>query len=125
MTLQTRETEVSILELLPGDIIRHSYKEGSVVDVDEAKRVTMLIREMIGPDAPIKVLNDLRTKVVFTREARDHFKNSGDETTSMAFLINSKIGEVTVNFFLKLNNPSYRMRIFSDLDEAMDWLAQG
>ena len=120
MTIRT--TDISTLELLPNKVVRHTYKDGSVVDLDEAQRVVGIIEEMIGQGNTKVILNDLRAKVAFSREARDFFKNNGDHTTVMAFLINSKIGEVTVNFYLKFNQPDYQMRIFTDEQEAMQWL---
>lgn len=122
MIQAVEETDTSRLELLNDGIVRQSYKEGSVIDLAEAQHVLGLVREMVGSDTKIKLLNDMRSKVAFSRDARNYFKDNAGDDTIMAFLIDSKIGEVGVNFFLKFNKPAFSLRIFSNEDEAMQWL---
>lgn len=118
-----RDTEMSHIYVIEPGTIHHIYKDGSIVDLDEAHRVVELTKELLGSDSTIKVLNDIRAKVAFTREARDFFRNHGEDTV-MAFLINSKIGEVAVNFFLKFNNPPFKVKIFNDEQDALNWLRE-
>jgi hypothetical protein len=116
-----RTTPKSRLELLPGGIVHNTYKEGSLIDKDEADAIIRTVTEMIG-DARMLLLNDMRTKVTFNREARNHFRDNTPSDAAVAFIINSKIGEVAVNFFLKFNAPHYTLRVFDGIDEGRTWL---
>lgn len=118
-----KTTEISRLELLPEGIVEQTYKEGATIDVEEAKRVIELVEEMLE-GAPLFLLNDLRSKTVFTREARAYFTENSKDAMASAFIINSKIGEVAVNFFLRFNSPNYDLRIFNDREEGYSWLLE-
>lgn len=118
-----RTTPKSKLELLPEGIIHNTYEEGSLIDKQEAVIIINTVYEMIG-DGRLLLLNDMRTKVTFNRDARNHFRDNTPPDAAVAFVINSKIGEVAVNFFLKFNAPHYNLRIFNELDEARRWLEQ-
>ena len=116
------ETGKSVITIRDDGVIVHSYIELNVIDEEEAKKVIDFIHEQQGAEAQLLLLNDMRTKVTFTREARAYFRDHSAPDTAMAFLINSKIGEVAVNFFLKFNSPDYELRVFNEYDEALSWL---
>jgi len=116
-----RETEISRLEVLEHGIIQHTYKDGSTVDLTEANRVIDLVDELVG-DKRLLLLNDMRAKVTFTREARTFFRENTKPDAAVAFIINSKIGEVALNFFLKFNSPNYQLKVFQERDEGHAWL---
>ena len=116
-----RTTQMSHLYVVEPGIVHHIYEDNSIVDLEEAHKVVKLTEELLGSGVTFRVLNDIRAKVAFTREARDFFRNHSEDTI-MAFLINSKIGEVAVNFFLKFNNPPFKLKIFNDEQEALEWL---
>jgi hypothetical protein len=118
------KTEKSTLTLLEGGIIEHTYEEGVTIDEDEARRVIDIVIDMIGEGGHLLLLNDMRIKALFTREARAFFRENTPDNASVAFIINSKLGEVTVNFFLKFNSPTYNLRIFNDREEAFTWLRE-
>lgn len=117
-----RTTPKSRLELLPGGIIHNTYKEGSLIDMEEAAAIISTVYELINEGERLLLLNDLRTKVTFNREARNHFRDNTAPDSAVAFVINSKIGEVAVNFFLKFNAPHYNLRVFHNIDEGRTWL---
>ncbi len=119
--IMIRTTPKSKLELLPEGIIHNTYTEGSLIDKEEASIIITTVNDMIGGKR-LLLLNDLRTKVTFNREARNHFRDNTKADSSVAFIINSKIGEVAVNFFLKFNAPHYNLRVFHDIDEGRAWL---
>ena len=117
------KTPKSHLELLPSGVVHNTYDEGSLIDKQEAEAIINAVNGMIG-DQRMLLLNDMRTKVTFNREARAYFRDNTPADSAVAFVINSKIGEVAVNFFLKFNAPHYNLRIFHDPHEATAWLAQ-
>ena len=70
------------------------------------------------------LLVDLRGTAAASREARAYF--AGPETakvvSAVALLVGSPISSVIGNFFLRLNQPRYPTRLFTDEAEALPWL---
>lgn len=117
-----RETSKGRLELLADNrVIKQTYVNGTTIDLEEAQRILSLTHELLQ-NQRLLLLNDMRAKVAFDRDARDYFKRNTPADSVVAFVIDSKIGEVAINFFLKFNSPDYKLRIFNDLEEAHQWL---
>lgn len=59
-----------------------------------------------------------------TRDGRRAFEEVGEHLIErVAMVITSKVGEMTGNFFLRINQPPYPMRLFTDPLAAAEWLA--
>lgn len=117
-----RETSKGRLELLSDErVIKHTYHNSVTIDLEEAKLVLSLVDELLQ-GRRLLLLNDMRAKVTFDRDAREYFKQNTPADGVVAFVIDSKIGEVAINFFLKFNSPDYKLRIFNEIDEAHQWL---
>ncbi|MCB9679761.1 MAG: hypothetical protein H6737_31940 [Alphaproteobacteria bacterium] len=80
-------------------------------------------RKALPGDAPIAVLvlsNESRTD----RGGRRAFAEiGGKQNACVALVVQSKVSEVTGNFFLRINKPPYPMRLFDDVEEAAEWAA--
>ena len=117
-----KETDKSVITFRDDGVIIHSYKAGSSIDREEAERVLDIIAE--HNHGRVLLINDLRAKVSFTREAREYFQTYGPKNSVTAFVINSKIGEVIVNFHLRFNMPDYALRVFRDMESATQWICE-
>lgn len=79
----------------------------------------------LAPDghkpAMVVLANESRTD----RGARRAFQEVGGPVLAcVALVVQSKVAEVTGNFFLRINRPPYPMRLFGDVDEARAWAAE-
>lgn len=71
--------------------------------------------------AIVVITNQSRT----TRDARRAFSEVGGQVLScVALVIDSRISEITGNFFLRLNSPPYPSRLFRDETAAREWATQ-
>ena len=70
------------------------------------------------------LLADIRQQKSISREARMFYsgKEFTDKVTALAFVVESTISKVLANFFLGLNKPPYPTRLFTNEDEATEWL---
>lgn len=69
---------------------------------------------------PMLVLaNESRTD----RDARQTFTEA-THNACVGLVINSKVSEVTGNFFMRINRPPYPMRLFGDVDDAIAWVLE-
>ncbi|MCB9679760.1 MAG: hypothetical protein H6737_31935 [Alphaproteobacteria bacterium] len=113
--------------------VAYLHRDGYVV-MDQVPRATQtwetaceLMRAGVqlsepGKRAAVVVLaNESRTD----RGARRAFQEVGAELLGcVALVVRSKVSEVTGNFFLRINNPPYPMRLFGDPAEASSWVKE-
>ena len=81
------------------------------------------IRDALGKKMT-RVLIDMRETTRMSREARGHY--AGERTASIqratALLVASPLSATIANFFMGLNKPLSPTRLFTNEDEAIDWL---
>ncbi len=81
------------------------------------------IRKTLGKEMT-RVLIDMRDIKSITREAREYYAN--ERTCSIqratALVVKSKVTKVMANFFMGLNKPITPAKMFTDMQEAKQWL---
>ncbi len=91
-------------------------------DAEENTRINIQLAQ--GIRRPF-LINMTKLKSM-SREARAFY--AGPEPAkallAVAILTTSNIGNLVANFFLRLTRPSVPTRLFTDADEAMEWLSQ-
>lgn len=96
----------------------------SKIGLEEAKSVVAL-RHTIQKDQRL-FFADISKVSSVSKEARDYFASSyaTDKVIAVAFYTSSIISRMLVTFFLAFNRPDVPSKIFSDEQEAMQWLRQ-
>jgi len=93
--------------------------EKAIENIDAQEK----IRGALGREMT-RVLIDMREMKSITREAREYFAN--ERTCSIqratALLIKSKVTRVMANFFMGLNKPITPTRMFTESEDAVQWL---
>lgn len=105
------------------DIVIGRFHDGADVSGDDARENLGVLLELIGSErAPVMV--DLRPVHSQSAEARSVFAgpDAFRVSTSVALLIGSPISRVIGNFYLGFNKPLTPSRLFTDPDEARQWL---
>ncbi len=81
------------------------------------------VRDRLGKEKT-RVLVDMRAIKGVSRDAREYYAN--ERTASIqratALVIKSPLSRVIANFFMGLNRPLTPTRMFTDVDEAIEWL---
>ena len=94
-------------------------EEKAKENVDAQERV----RDRLGKEKT-RVLVDMRAIKSISRDAREYYAN--ERTASIqratALVIKSPLSRVIANFFMGLNRPLTPTRMFTDVDEAIEWL---
>ena len=104
-------------------IARTVVKSDAEVNLKEAQENTRAIASLhTGKKFPLLI--DSRNIKYITKEARDHFSIKNRETvvTSFAILIYSPLSRIIGNFFMGLNKPTVPAKLFTDEQEALQWL---
>ncbi|MBD1395539.1 hypothetical protein H9Q13_00035 [Pontibacter sp. JH31] len=60
-----------------------------------------------------------------TKRARDYMANEGNAgVTASAILVSSPMIKMAANFYIKVNKPKNPTRMFTNREEAVEWLQQ-
>jgi hypothetical protein len=106
-------------------IIQCLFSSGLVITEEIA---TSIVRERIriSEGGTYPGLIDTTPMRYITQEARAYLaKGDGIRCLSAgAFLINSKVQAIFVNFFLMINKPAIPAKLFTDRKKAIFWLQQ-
>jgi hypothetical protein len=114
------DNELAKISIL-NDIMIGIYKTNTI-DLDVAKKIIKLRIDACNHVAH-PLLVDIRGVKSFSKEARDYIAKDGTALLSAtAILINSPLTKVLANFYLKLSNPEVPTRLFTNFDEAYNWL---
>ena len=99
------------------DMIHSEEKAKENIDAQER------LRDRLGKEKT-RVLIDIRAIKSISRDAREYYAN--ERTASIqratALVIKSPLSRVIANFFMGLNRPLTPTRMFTDVDEAIEWL---
>lgn len=115
-------SESKIIE--PG-IIVNTFEEGAMLEVDDL---------IATKQANLKLANGKRYCVLIsfgylthtTKEARElaASKNFKNDTVAIAFLTHSIGQRLMGNFYLNINKPHVRSKLFNDEESALKWLRE-
>lgn len=97
----------------------------SFVDINVARRAVKYRLECTNY-VSYPLLSNIKSIKHGTKEARDFLalEKSCEGIIAAAVLINSDIGSMIGNFFIKINKPSVLTKLFTDEMDAKKWLAQ-
>jgi len=102
-------------------IVRFSYPEGTVLDLDFAKAAAAGFRDLVRDD-PRPLLVSLGQAKSMTREARVFF-SSIEGPSALGVVVESPIARVIGAMFMGLlRNAAYPARMFATEAEAVEWL---
>ncbi len=98
------------------------WRPGSVCGVDEARAVTAEIRAL--DHGPVRLLVDMRELTKFDRGGREYFSTDHGVVRAVALLVGSAVNKMMANFFIGIQRTQIPIRMFTDREAAVDWLAE-
>ncbi len=122
------ETSTGYTRLRQDGILEVRSKDGAIETLEMAKEHVQLGRELIGDDGPRPMLLVFGGMSNLTSAARDYYAKGAKpkrNTDKLAMVIDSHVSRVLGNIFLGLNRPSIPIKLFTNEDEAVDWLKSG
>ncbi len=117
-------TKTVRLRLLSSGIIHYTYLPGSdVCKVEHLANHNALI-ELVGKEKKFPVLVDASEFILVTPEARKLVRELEPiiPLSSRAFVIKSLSQRIATSFYIKFHKPIVPTKIFTNYDEAYDWL---
>lgn len=114
------------IELFKRDDQIYIYKalEKSSIDLDTVKEMTRIGDEWNGTTLCANLL-DIRNVTFIDSKARAYgAEQFRSYVAGQAILVDSKISSYFANLFLKFSKPKVPTKLFTDENEAMNWLKQ-
>ncbi len=104
-------------------IIHSTYHDGTVVTEQNAREELVTFEKIAAQyGGRLLFLNDLRRRITTDRGARRVFGTYDGTDVHIAFVIDSKIVEIGLNFITKLYGSRHSQHAFPTFDEAYAWL---
>ena len=116
----TSKYEVVLLE---DGIVENFIKPGATMEPEDVTALKQHNFETAG-NKPYVILVIPGELITFTKEARElaASKEFIEAAMAKALLINSIGNKIMGNFYLKVNKPYIKTKIFSDREKALTWL---
>jgi hypothetical protein len=107
----------------PEDIVQIECLPNTIMTLELGQFSTKMIAEMIA-GTPRPLLCDLTNVVKMTHDCRKHFAGEDHAVvfTKCALIVTSPISKIIGNFFLGANKPIRPTRLFTDINQGLNWL---
>ena len=117
------QTKVFAIKLISDRIVENSVFNRATLDVDDVKEAKQKNIELTKglPYAYLATQGEFSHVTTKAKELLAS-KELAENTVAKALLIQSLSDRILANFYLKINKPFVKTKIFTDRDKAIDWL---
>ena len=120
------DTEIADIWIDANRIIHVDFRDSDLHGLPQAQSITEA-HNQLAKGTPCPVLADIQSvRVGADRQARKHYVSAeaSQMKTAMAMLVQSPMQRMLGNIFFKINRPPYPTRLFSEEEEAVNWLME-
>lgn len=111
----------ALIRLRSDGIVHVHYKQNVTIDIETREMMRELYREL-APNKKLHYIFSAASGVSFTKEARENSGAENSPIASYAIIANNLAYKLVANFFLRVTKPKAPYKVFSDFDEAVEWL---
>lgn len=117
------ETSAGIIELKDNGIVCLYTNENAEIGIEEIKEIYTLLSRITG-NRPCYVMVFPGHGTTATREAREFAASIKQEKqiVAEAIVVNSLAIRIMANFFIKVNRPRQKVKLFTVEKDALEWL---
>ena len=110
---------------IEGNIICGTFSQNVVINLNVAKDMVK-DRLMLSEGKPYLILVEIDKIKAVENKARSYFASTEGtrQLIAAALIANSYLSRIIGNFFLTFNKPLIPTRLFTDREEARQWLRQ-
>ncbi len=110
--------------LYENGILHQVYEDAITLDIDDSRKEIGIYKKEYCADGKRPILVDITKVKSVTRASRSMY--SSEETAGLllgaALLVGNPVSRVVGNFYLGLNKSTMPIKLFTDIDEAWNWL---
>lgn len=118
------DTRVSSIQLDEENVLYVRIKPDSAITLSDAEETTNAIVKLVDQyKQPMVLLINTQGTKSMAAEARQHLGNAqAGQVLARAIVLGSPVSRAIASFFLKVNKPLIPSKMFTDDNEALDWL---
>lgn len=111
------------IELLEEGLVENHFKSGDTIEVDDIIELRKENLKLMN-SRPYTVLVTAEELTSFSRETREYIasKKFAGLTIAKALLISGLGQRIIGNFYMQVNRPFIKTRLFTEKDKALAWL---
>ena len=103
-------------------ILFFEYKPNTIIDLEVAMRV-VADRVAFQNERQLPVFCDMRGMISIDKAGRDYLAKSGSLLAkAVALIVNENVSMTLSTFYLEISKPSAPTQIFTDEEEALEYL---
>ncbi len=119
------ELEKAFLYLVGDNLTILKFKDNVSFKLEDAVEVNEITFNWIKGKSFTTLVDATNIRSDISEEAKDFFSNDKkitDLQKAQALVLNSLHNRIIATFYMKFQKPSMPVKIFSDIDKALDWL---
>jgi len=118
-----QETDKIVFTLRQDKIVQIECAPNTIMTIVEGRLSTKRVGEIVKGD-PLPLLCDLTNVVNMTQDCRKHFAGAEHAAvfSKCALIVTSPLSKIIGNFFLGANKPLRPTRLFTSVEEGLNWL---
>ena len=117
------KTQCATIRLLTPDIIENIIHDHATLEKENVLEIKA-VNKQLSLGQPYAVLVDGGTYTTISKEARElsASKEFAQKTIAKALLVRNLGQRIVGQFYIKVNKPHIKTKIFSDREKAIEWL---
>ena len=125
-SLKQSDTGKGSVCLYDNGVMHQVYKDAIHLDIKDSQKEMEIYRKDYCPDGARPILVDITNVRSTSKESRGIYasKDTAQVFSKAALLVGNPVSRIMGNFYLGLNKSAMPVKMFTDPDEAMDWLEQ-
>ena len=120
-----KEIEIpeAIMKMRSDGIVHVYYKENTTLDIELQERMVGVFRQMTD-NKKANFIFESDEGFFLTTEARNNSIKLEQDTpvAASAIIVRNLASRLIANFFIKMNKPKIKYKLFGTVDEAAKWL---
>ena len=109
------------IKLRSDGIVHVHYKKNTTIDMEAQGFMREIYKEM-APGKMFHYIFSAASGLTFTNEAMKNSMDKDSPIASYAVIANNTAYRLIANFYLKVNKPKVPYKLFSSVEEAVEWL---
>ncbi|MBE7443217.1 MAG: hypothetical protein HS119_12285 [Flavobacteriales bacterium] len=121
------ELEKSVISLFDNRIVKIRFKDGVDFVLEDAVIANQTMYDLAEGKSYLSLVDTINVRGQISKAAMEHFAKDSltkGVRVAEAIVVDSLHNRILANFYLKFTKSHNPVKVFSDMDKAIDWLLE-